>query len=324
MGFFKILTLLASSLWVVMAVAENKQLAEFHSPQSDTDLIRFAIIADLTGGERPGVFRVGAEGVRALHPDFIMSVGDFIEGGTEDVDQMNKEWLAFSQNLARGEIDFYPVVGNHDISNTVMRQWYEKTVGPRYYHFIYKNALFLVLDSEDFSDQFFDELRVKRDEAIAIYREDPAAFDDTEYANMPERSFGNIGEVQTAYALKAIEENKDVRWTFVFMHKPVWKDKNDTNFKRIEKALDGQRYTVFNGHVHGYEYNSRFGQDYIQLATTGGEMIKSSAKNMDHIMWVSLGDRPSYLNIKLHGMLNKTGRVPAGGEGLCLQDDGCQ
>ena len=94
--------------------------------------------------------------------------------------------------------------------------------------------------------------------------------------------------------------------------------------KKIEKALKSKNYTVFNGHVHGYEYTMRLGQDYIQLATTGGEMIKSSAKNMDHIMWVSLQDKPSYLNIKLNGMLDKTGHAPANGDALCLQDDSCE
>ena len=108
----------------------------YNTPEADESLVRFAIIADLTGGERPGVFKVGAEAVRAMKPDFIMSIGDLIEGGTEDVDQMNKEWRTFNENLNKGDLDFYPVVGNHDISNTAMRHWYEKVVAPRYYHFI--------------------------------------------------------------------------------------------------------------------------------------------------------------------------------------------
>jgi len=300
------------------------QPAAIQPPVTDDDTVRFAIIADLTGGERPGVFKVGAAGVSAMRPDFIMSIGDLIEGGTEDTDQMNKEWDAFTQNLNQGELNFYPVVGNHDISNTAMRHWYEKTVAPRYYHFLYKNTLFLVLDSEDFTDQLFFDLKSNRNHALAVYKKNPAAFEDTEYAKMPERSYGVISDAQTDYVLKAIEANRGVRWTFIFMHKPVWKDENESNFKKIEQALGGDKYTVFNGHVHGYEYNQRLGRDYIQLATTGGEMIKSTAKNMDHIMWVSLADEPSYLNIKLNGMLDKAGHAHAGGDELCLQDDGCK
>ncbi|MEH6593468.1 MAG: DUF1330 domain-containing protein [Halioglobus sp.] len=302
----------------------NSQAGEYNTPKTDDSLVRFAIIADLTGGERAGVFKVGAEAISAMKPDFIMSIGDLIEGGTEDVDQMNKEWLAFNENLNKGDLDFYPVVGNHDISNTAMRHWYEKTIAPRYYHFLYKNALFLVLDSEDFTDQFFSELKVKRNEAIAVYKSNPADFDNTEYAKMAQRKYGEISDAQTKYVTDTIEANRDARWIFIFMHKPVWKDENESNFKKIEKTLGGEKYTVFNGHVHGYEYTKRFGRDYIQLATTGGEMIISSAKNMDHIMWVALQDKPSYLNIKLNGMLDKTGHVPANGDALCLEDDNCK
>jgi len=317
------------SMLILLTVAcssletKDSQTGVYNPPQSNNDLVRFAIIADLTGGEREGVFKVGAEGVRSMQPDFIMSIGDLIEGGTEDVAQMNKEWDAFNQNLNKGNLDFYPVVGNHDISNVAMRHWYEKTVAPRYYHFVYKDTLFIVLDSEDFTDQFFSELKVKRNAAIEVYKRNPADFADTEYAKMSERQYGEISNAQTDYVLNVIEENKDARWTFLFMHKPVWKDENESNFKRIENVLAGEKYTVFNGHVHGYEYTRRFGQDYIQLATTGGEMLKSSAKNMDHIMWVSLTDKPSYLNIKLNGMLDKTGRTPANGDTLCLDIDNC-
>ncbi|WOH35800.1 metallophosphoesterase [Thalassotalea fonticola] len=297
---------------------------KFQPPLIDNDLLRFAIIGDLTGGERPGVFNVGAEGIYAMKPDFIMSVGDLIEGGTEDIAQMDKEWLAFNKNLNNRDIAFYPTVGNHDISNTIMRKWYEETVGPRYYHFIYKDALFLVLDSEDFTDKFFDVLKTKRNDAIKVYKKDPRDFAYTEYAQMDQRKYGEISQAQVDYFSKVINDNKDVRWTFLFMHKPVWQDVKEQNFKQLEQALSANNYTVFNGHVHSYQYTKRLGQDYIQIATTGGEINSRLGINMDHIMWVGLkSDTPSYLNIKLNGMLDKTGQTPAGGDKLCLEAEGC-
>src|SRR5210317_221883 len=51
----------------------------------------FAIISDLTGGERPGIFKVAVEQLNMLDPDFVLSVGDLIEGGTEDTNQLIKE-----------------------------------------------------------------------------------------------------------------------------------------------------------------------------------------------------------------------------------------
>lgn len=299
--------------------------ATFLPPTTDNNLLRFAVIGDLTGGERPGVFSVGAAGIYAMKPDFIMSIGDLIEGGTEDITQMDKEWLAFNKNLNNRDIPFYPTVGNHYISNNVMRQWYEEMVGPRYYHFVYKDALFLVLDSEDFTDDFFKELKNKRNDAIKVYKTDPRDFAYTEYAQMDQRLYGEISNAQVDYFTKVINDNQDVRWTFLFMHKPVWQDVKEQNFKQLEQALSDKNYTVFNGHVHSYQYTKRFGQDYIQIATTGGKMNASSGINMDHIMWVGLkGDTASYLNIKLNGMVDKTGKAPAGGDNLCLNAEGCK
>lgn len=292
------------------ATSIQPQAAKFNSPNEDQQLVRFAIIGDLTGGERQGIFNVGAAGIYAMKPDFIMSIGDLIEGGTEDISQMDKEWQAFNNNLNNQEIAFYPTVGNHDISNNVMRQWYEEKVGPRYYHFVYKNALFLVLDSEDFTDDFFEELKNKRNDAIKVYKKDPRDFAYTEYAQMDERKFGEISAEQTEYMVNAIKDNQDVRWTFLFMHKPVWQSKKEQHFKQIEQVLSKNDYTVFNGHVHSYVHTERLGKDYIQLATTGGEMNDQSGINMDHIMWVALKDKtPSYLNIKLNGMIDKKGKA---------------
>ncbi|WNC68039.1 metallophosphoesterase family protein [Thalassotalea nanhaiensis] len=319
-----ILLLISCSTQSTDPVETSAEIQTFQAPVADNELLRFAIIGDLTGGERQGVFNVGAESIYAMKPDFIMSIGDLIEGGTKDIVQMDKEWQAFNSKLNNRDIAFYPTVGNHDISNTTMRKWYEETIGPRYYHFVFKNALFLVLDSEDFSHDFFSELQMKRDEAIKVYKKDPNDFPYTEYAQMDQRKFGEISDRQTDYFKTVINDNKDVRWTFLFMHKPVWQDGKKKNFKKLEQALKGNNYTVFNGHVHSYKYTKRLGQDYIQIATTGGEMNARDGINMDHIMWVGLkGNTPSYLNIKLNGMADKTGKAPADGDKLCLNADGC-
>ncbi|WP_082897085.1 metallophosphoesterase family protein [Thalassotalea crassostreae] len=323
--FLSILLMTAAiSACTTATKTETEQNDGFSAPADSNDLVRFAIIGDLTGGERPGVFNVGAEGIYAMKPDFIMSIGDLIEGGTEDIAQMDKEWLTFTNNLNNRDIDFYPTVGNHDISNTIMRKWYEEMVGPRYYHFVYKDALFLVLDSEDFTDNFFSELKVKRNEAVEVYKKNPQDFGNTEYAKMSQRYYGEMSNEQTEYFTKAINDNKDVRWTFLFMHKPIWQNEQEANFKKLEQALSGSNYTVFNGHVHSYKHTERLGMDYIQIGTTGGEMNAKDGKNMDHVTWVALkGDTPSYLNIKLDGMIDKKGNIPADGDKLCLNAEGC-
>ena len=50
----------------------------------------FAIISDLTGGERKRIFEVAVEQINRFDPRFVLSVGDLIEGGTEDTLQLKK------------------------------------------------------------------------------------------------------------------------------------------------------------------------------------------------------------------------------------------
>ena len=48
--------------------------------QNDPDNFQFAVISDLAGGNRPGVFPAAVDLLNLLQPEFVMSVGDFIEG----------------------------------------------------------------------------------------------------------------------------------------------------------------------------------------------------------------------------------------------------
>ena len=59
----------------------------------------FAIISDLTGGEREGIFNVAVQQLNQLGPEFVLSVGDLVEGGTEDKGQLEKEWNSFDDRV---------------------------------------------------------------------------------------------------------------------------------------------------------------------------------------------------------------------------------
>jgi len=70
-----------------------------------------------------------------------MSVGDLIEGYTDDIDQLDKEWEEFEGFIDQFEMPFFYVAGNHDYSNkTQAKQWREK-FGAEYYHFLYKTLI---------------------------------------------------------------------------------------------------------------------------------------------------------------------------------------
>src|SRR5579863_6918860 len=48
---------------------------------------QFAIITDRTGGHRPGVFAAAVQKINLMQPEFVISVGDLIEGYSEDKGQ---------------------------------------------------------------------------------------------------------------------------------------------------------------------------------------------------------------------------------------------
>jgi hypothetical protein len=81
---------------------------------------------------------------------------------------------------------------------------------------------------------------------------------------------------------------------------------------------------VFYGHVHSYLYEQRHGRDYIRLATTGGVQIEGRENAYDHIALVTVfQDGVDIANLRLDGILDKTGRIPAGGDALCFEAARC-
>ena len=135
---------------------------------------------------------------------------------------------------------------------------------------------------------------------------------------------GGIGPEQSEYFQRVLAENPDVRWTFLFMHKPVWQSDDEPDFVAIENALAARSYTLFNGHFHNLSHTVRNGRDYIMLGTTGGGQNADNESAFDHITLVTMGeDGPSIGHVRLDGILDKTGHVPAGGDTLCFQASKC-
>ena len=95
---------------------------------------------------------------------------------------------------------------------------------------------------------------------------------------------------------------------------------NETHFAAVEQALAERPYTVFNGHVHSYRHINRLGRDYIRLATTGGEQFPGQPLSMDHVMLVTVaGEGVDIVNLKMSGILDKTGHVPLVGDNVCFE-----
>jgi 3',5'-cyclic AMP phosphodiesterase CpdA len=338
---FKIFGVLTSALVVILLTIQCNQkptspfdhdLTATNTPWSSepggkpSDQFTFAIIGDLNSGERAGVLEVAVEQINLLRPEFILSIGDLVEGGTEDTTQLKKEYDHFDDRVSKAKAPFFHIGGNHDLTNPVMRQYWEHRYGRRYYHFVYQNVLFLMMDSEDYSETRMWEIYKARKYALQLLDNGKTELaQQTEYYKMPERGTGEISDEQSAYFEKVIADYPNVRWTFVLMHKPVWMREGKGNLSRVETALNSRNYTVVNGHLHKYSYTERNNHDYIMVATTGGGQDAKSDMAFDNITLVSFNeDGPSIANLRMDGILDKKARIPLDGEKFCFQASKCK
>ena len=274
--------------------------------QNDPDDFQFAIVPDRTGGDYRGAFTNALDKVNRMHPEFVITVGDLVEG-------MNMQYVNARRTVADVQIEqqteltnmtakvvapFFTVVGNHDIgrsrpyppcfarANEESTKGWKKFYGnDTYYSFVYKRVLFVCLNTM--------EGRVAGREQVGIT--------DSQYA----------------WFKKTLDDNADVRWTCIFMHQPAeWL--TDAWFRFEKEELTKRRYTVFAGDWHTYLHAKRHGRDYYVLSVAGGGSCMNARLGgeqrtqlkgpeygeMDHITWVTMTpDGPDVMNLVLGGML---------------------
>ena len=288
------------------------------------DAFTFAVFSDLTGGEREGVFEVAVAQLNLLRPELIVNVGDLIEGD-EDRAVVDRQWDSFDDRAGNAHAPVFYVGGNHDLLGQALQDAWGERIGPSYYHFVYRDVLFLVLDTDDHPPARLLEIADLRRQAIDVaMAEGWDAFYETEYAQLPENDAGHVSPEQSAYLRQAIADNPGVRWTFLFMHKAPWEREDLAAFTEIEAALADRPYTVFHGHEHSYRHIERNGRDYIRLATTGGVHLPEGGRSMDQVVLVTVDDGGvDIANLLMAGILDKTGRIPLGGEEMCFESVVC-
>jgi len=196
---------------------------------------RFCILGDRTGDAQPGIYeRVWRDAV-SMHPDFVINVGDTIQGGNDATAQA--EWDALRPLWAQYQFPFYFTPGNHDIWSAESRRIYEKETGrPAAYGFDYQAAHFTVLDNsqtEDLSDQ------------------------------------------QMEFLERDLAAHKDRDPKFVLFHKPFWLipvkfQSTQFPFHQLAKKY-GVRY-VISGHGHQFLRLLDDGIVYIEAGSAGGKL----------------------------------------------------
>ena len=244
---------------------------------------QFAVVSDRTGGHRKGVFSRAVQQVNLMQPEFVMSVGDLIEGSA-DKDVNRKQWVEFDGYAKQFKMPFFYCPGNHDAQSVAKQDVWAERLGRKYYHFAYKGCLFVVMNDMDYE-----------------------ADDPTKPAKATRGL--RVGTRQRAALAEALKKYPNAPHTFLFTHHPVWagRDITETGWIEVEEILKGRKYTVFCGHVHRYQKFVRNGANYYQLATTGGGSSLRGPEygEFDQIGWVTVGKdgSPTLANVMLNGIL---------------------
>jgi hypothetical protein len=240
---------------------------------------RFAVVSDRTGEHRDGVFEAAMPKINLVRPEFVVSVGDLIEGYSDDPTVLAREWDEIEAFVAALDMPFFYAAGNHDMSNAVMARVWRERFGPSYYHFRYRDVLFVVLNSELFG--------MVHDPRSPL----PGPWTQAD---------------QMVFLERVLAGNDDARWTFVFVHQPLWDAAEiHPDWLHVEELLGSRPYTVFAGHYHRYTKHVRHDRSFITLGTTGGgtRLRGTVWGEFDHVAFVTMtADGPVVANLLLDGI----------------------
>ncbi len=251
--------------------------ARFHSNRDgrklllpkEKDAFTFVIFGDRTGGPATGV-SVLADAVRdtnLLEPDFVMTIGDHVEGfnQTELWMQEMREYRDIMSNLL---CPWLPVAGNHDIywrgpnrPEGEHEASYEMHFGPLWYAFEHKNCWFIALYSDE-----GDPKTGKKD------ANDPAC--------------QTMSPEQFEWLQATLKKAAGAEHVFVFIHHPRWIGTSNygDDWNKVHKVLEdaGNVSMVFGGHIHHMRYDQKDSIEYVTLATVGADHFA----NMPQVGWL--------------------------------------
>jgi len=222
-------------LLVFGAIFTTRALTE---PKND---FRFSILGDRTGGAQPEIYgRIWRE-VDLMHPDFVINVGDTIQGG-RDAD-LGAQWRELRPLFERyNHYPLYFTPGNHDVFNDTSRELYEKeTKRPPFYSFDWQEAHFTVLDNSRTTELSPDQLE---------------------------------------FLDKDLTANAAKKPKLIFFHKPYWiaaLKLGSGEFPLHQLVKKHGVDHVISGHGHQFVRIVRDGVAYMEVGSSGGNMENALA-----------------------------------------------
>ena len=264
------IVVLTSALLAGFALAQEQSCAKPCKHSLQMFPMRFAVLGDRTGGHVPGVYEGIVKEIERLKPDFVVNVGDMIEGEGEDEAVIRKQYEEYKSLLAPLTMPLYLAPGNHDIWADSAVGLYREYIGEPDYSFDVRGVHFVVLDTGRYEKP--EELR---DDQIEWLKRD-------------------------------LEANRGAYFTIVIFHKPYWietiargkPDRLHDIF--VANGVDA----VFTGHYHVY-FSAEFdGIKYTSIGSSGGGTEQDPTGLMYHFLWASFdGEKLSLAPIRADAAL---------------------
>jgi DNA repair exonuclease SbcCD nuclease subunit len=200
---------------------------------------RFVILGDRTGEAQPGVYEQAWREISAARPEFVVSVGDTIQGlHDENTVREWADWRRLMTPYAR--IPLYLTPGNHDIWSEESEALYTRNAGhPIHYSFDRGPAHFTILDNS-------------RSESLS--------------------------DAEMEFLESDLKAHAGSKLKFVVSHRPSWivnAALHNTAFTlhRLAKQY-GVRH-VITGHVHKLIRIELDGVEYLSMPSAGGHLRAS-------------------------------------------------
>ncbi len=200
----------------------------------------FVVLGDRTGAARHDVFCQVIDEVQRLRPDFVLGVGDLIEGYTDSLATVDAEWDTILDLVQALGVPYLQSPGNHDIFDAQSESVYVARVGRTHFSYRHANSFFIFLDNSRW------------------------------------RSFEAIPDDQKEWLRSELGKARRFRHTFLLMHRPFWKyarEKGRTDSLHILCRQAGIDH-VLTGHDHSYCFTENDGIRYYQVGPSGSRYKK--------------------------------------------------
>lgn len=217
---------------------------------------RIAILGDRTGGADTNVFNSVVDEMTMLHPDFVLTVGDLIEGPQPDREAIDREWDTVMDSLKPIKCPIYHVAGNNDIFGEESRKAFtERTGFQPEYSFDFSNIHITVLDNSEM------------------------------------RNWNTLSEERHEWLRNDLAGANGADYRIVVFHKPFWLEsmQRGNQSPLHELFVKHNVDLVLSGHHHRYTAMEKDGVRYIMIGSSGGHTGKNHYRGEGyHYGWLVL------------------------------------